>query len=62
MTWPPMRGRHAQLAKGPKPFQREPEPLRVRTSRDAFRRIERRLAMIEARSPGARVVDQGSAT
>lgn len=48
--------------KGQKPFQREPEPVRVRASRDAFRRIgniaraalyERRLAEIETREPEA---------
>ena len=52
--------------KGPKPFQRESEPVRVRTSRDAFRRIgkitkaafyERRLAEIETRAPEAWAVD-----
>lgn len=52
--------------KGPKPFQREPEPVRVRASRDAFRRIgniakaafyERRLAEIETREPEAWAVD-----
>lgn len=51
---------------GPKRFQREPEPVRVRTSRDAFRRIgnlakaalyERRLAEIEARAPEAWAID-----
>ena len=51
---------------GPKPFQREPVPVRVRASRDAFRRIgniakaalyERRLAEIETRAPEAWAVD-----
>jgi len=53
-------------SKGPKPFQREPEPVRVRASRDAFRRIgnvakaalyERRLAEIETRAPEAWAID-----
>lgn len=53
--------------KGPKPFQREPEPVRVRTSRDAFRRIgniakaalyERRLAEIETRAPEPWAVEE----
>ncbi len=56
----------AQGGKGPKPFQREPEPVRVRASRDAFRRVgniakaalyERRLAEIETRAPEAWAVD-----
>jgi hypothetical protein len=51
---------------GPKPLQREPEPVRVRASRDAFRRIgnlakaalyERRLAEIETRAPEPWAVD-----
>jgi hypothetical protein len=55
-------------AKGPKPFQREPEPVRVRASRDAFRRIgniakaalyERRLAEIEMRAPEAWAIEEG---
>lgn len=50
----------AMGGKGPKPFQREPEPVRVRTSRDVFRRLgnivraahyERRLAELERRPP-----------
>jgi hypothetical protein len=53
-------------AKRPKPFQRERESVRVRTSRDAFRRIgniakaalyERRLAEIETRATEAWAVD-----
>ena len=52
--------------KGPKPFQREPEPVRVRASRDTFRRIgniakaalyERRLAEIETRAPESWALD-----
>ncbi len=53
-----------------KPFQREPEPVRVRALRDAFRRIgniakaalyERQLAEIETREPEAWAAEQGSA-
>jgi hypothetical protein len=53
-------------SKGPKPFQREPEPVRVRGLPDAFRRVgnfakaalyERRLAEIETRAPEAWAVD-----
>ncbi|MPZ32014.1 MAG: hypothetical protein GEV13_13625 [Rhodospirillales bacterium] len=61
---------HALGGKGQKPFQREPEPVRVRASRDTFRRIgniakaalyERRLAEIETREPEAWAIKQGSA-
>lgn len=54
----------------PKGFVREPEPVRLRGSRDAFRRIgniakaahyERLLAAVEARAPEAWAAEQGSA-
>lgn len=56
--------------KGPKPFQRESEPVRLRGSRDAFRRIgniaraahyERLLASVETREPEVWAVEPGRA-
>jgi len=55
---------------GPKPFQREPLPVRVRGLRDAFRRVgnvakaalyERELAEIETRAPEQWAVEPGRA-
>jgi hypothetical protein len=60
----------AMGGQGPKPFQREPEPVRVRGLRDAFRRVgnvakaalyERQLAEIETRAPEAWAVEPGRA-
>jgi hypothetical protein len=58
----------AQAGKGPKRFQREPEPVRVRGLRDTFRRFgniakaalyERELAALETREPEAWAVETG---
>lgn len=58
----------AMGGKGPKPFQGEPEPVRVRGLRDAFRRVgniakaalcERQLAEIETREPEPWAVEAG---
>ncbi len=64
--WMPKPAEFRKLVQARFEFQREPEPVRVRASRDAFRRVgniakaalyERRLAEIETRAPEAWAVD-----